>query len=75
MSCINSDPIEKFELLFISGLKYIYEMTTHGSYQLRVDIVNSSGSSEYEVYEGFSLQHGTNYTLNVGSRIRSDGSK
>ncbi|XP_052232786.1 ryncolin-2-like isoform X3 [Dreissena polymorpha] len=55
------------------GLKNIYEMTSHGSNQLRVDIVRSNGSSGYNVYEGFSLQPGTNYTLNVGSRIRSDG--
>ncbi|XP_052217925.1 ficolin-2-like [Dreissena polymorpha] len=55
------------------GLKYIYEMTSHGSYQLRVDIVRSNGSSGYDVYGGFSLQPGTNYTLNVGSRITSNG--
>ncbi|XP_052231563.1 angiopoietin-2-like [Dreissena polymorpha] len=55
------------------GLKYIYEITSSGSYQLRVDIVRSNGSKGYDVYEGFSLQPGTNYTLNVGSRIRSNG--
>ncbi|KAH3776460.1 hypothetical protein DPMN_177885 [Dreissena polymorpha] len=55
------------------GLKYIYEITTRGSYQLRVDIVRSNGSKGYDVYGGFSLSPGTNYTLNVGSRVRSDG--
>ncbi|XP_052232783.1 coagulation factor XIII B chain-like isoform X1 [Dreissena polymorpha] len=57
------------------GLKYIYEMTSLGSYQLRVDIVRSNGSKGYDVYGGFSLQPGTNYTLNVGSRVRSNGRK
>ncbi|KAH3776370.1 hypothetical protein DPMN_177793 [Dreissena polymorpha] len=62
-------------MLSLLGLKYIYEMTSHGSYQLRVDIVRSNGSSGYDVYGGFSLQPGTNYTLYVGSRIRSGGRK
>ncbi|XP_052231141.1 angiopoietin-2-like isoform X1 [Dreissena polymorpha] len=55
------------------GLKYIHEITSRGSYQLRVDIVSSSGSKGYDVYEGFSLQPGTNYTLNLGSGVRSNG--
>ncbi|XP_052233317.1 ficolin-1-A-like [Dreissena polymorpha] len=50
------------------GLKYIYEMTSRGSYQLR-----SNGSKGNDVYGDFSLQPGTNYTLNVGSRVRSNG--
>ncbi|KAH3772627.1 hypothetical protein DPMN_173968 [Dreissena polymorpha] len=55
------------------GLKYIHEITSSGSYQLRVDIVRSNGSNGYDMYGNFSLQPGTKYTLNLGSRLRSDG--
>ncbi|KAH3778517.1 hypothetical protein DPMN_179981 [Dreissena polymorpha] len=54
------------------GLKYVYEITSQGSYQLRVDILRSNGSRGYDVYGEFSLQPGTNYTLNIGSRLRSN---
>ena len=37
-ACIHTDPFNKFELLLIPGLKYIYELTSLGYYQLRVDI-------------------------------------
>ncbi|XP_052234254.1 angiopoietin-2-like isoform X5 [Dreissena polymorpha] len=51
------------------GLKYIYEITSRGSYQLRVDIVRSNGSSGYDVYGGFSLSPGTNYTRSYRHRV------
>ncbi|KAH3776286.1 hypothetical protein DPMN_177707 [Dreissena polymorpha] len=47
------------------GLKYIYEITSNGSCQLRVNITHGDGSTGYDVYSNFSLQHGTNYTLIV----------
>ncbi|KAH3778527.1 hypothetical protein DPMN_179991 [Dreissena polymorpha] len=54
------------------GLKYIHEITSRGSYQLRVDILHSNRSKGYDMYGNFSLQPGTNYTLNTGPRIRSN---
>ncbi|KAH3776288.1 uncharacterized protein LOC127845187 [Dreissena polymorpha] len=55
------------------GLKYIYEITSNGSFQLRVNITHGDGSTGYDVYSNFSLQHGTNYTLNLGERVKSQG--
>ncbi|XP_052233782.1 SCO-spondin-like [Dreissena polymorpha] len=55
------------------GLKYIHEITSSASYLLRVDIVHPNGSKGYDVYGDFSVQPGTNYTLNIGSQLRSNG--
>ncbi|KAH3768163.1 uncharacterized protein LOC127844641 [Dreissena polymorpha] len=55
------------------GLKYIYEITSNGSFQLRVNITHGDGSTGYDVYSNFSLQHGTNYTLNLGESVKSQG--
>ncbi|XP_052232324.1 uncharacterized protein LOC127845452 isoform X2 [Dreissena polymorpha] len=70
---IHVDNMSKFEVFSNPGLKYIHEITSSGSYQLRVDIVRSNGTKGYDLYGNFSLQPGANYTLNIGSRLRSDG--
>ncbi|KAH3772075.1 uncharacterized protein LOC127845156 isoform X2 [Dreissena polymorpha] len=55
------------------GLKYIYEITSHRSLQLRVNISRYDGRTGYDVYGNFSLRQGTNYTLNLGERLMSQG--
>ncbi|XP_052220303.1 SCO-spondin-like isoform X6 [Dreissena polymorpha] len=55
------------------GLKFIQEITSSGAYQLRVDFKRWGETKGYDVYENFSLQPGTNYTINIGSRLQSLG--
>ena len=55
----------------ISGLKYIQEITSSGDYQVRVDFKRWNGAKGYDVYKNFSLQPGTDYTMNIGSRLKS----
>ncbi|KAH3791719.1 hypothetical protein DPMN_145208 [Dreissena polymorpha] len=53
------------------GLKYIQEITSSGDYQVRVDFKRWNGAKGYDVYKNFSLQPGTDYTMNIGSRLKS----
>ncbi|KAH3772100.1 ficolin-1-like [Dreissena polymorpha] len=55
------------------GLKYLHEMASLGSYQLRLDIVRSNGSKGFDVYDNFILGPGPNYTFHIGSRLRFSG--
>ncbi|XP_052252389.1 uncharacterized protein LOC127859038 [Dreissena polymorpha] len=60
---------------FWLGLKNIYEITSHGYFQLRVNITRIDGRTDYDVYGNFSLQPGRNYTLNLGTQLYSQGVK
>ncbi|XP_052230476.1 fibroleukin-like isoform X3 [Dreissena polymorpha] len=55
------------------GLKYIYEITSNGYFQLRVNITRNDGRKAYDVYGNFRLQPGPRYTLNLGAQLKSHG--
>ncbi|XP_052787637.1 ficolin-3-like [Mya arenaria] len=56
---------------FWLGLRYLSEMTSRRNNTLRVDLQAPDGSRIYDVYEGFSVGPGLDYTLHLGKSIDS----
>ncbi|XP_052786230.1 ficolin-2-like [Mya arenaria] len=56
---------------FWLGLRYMNEMTSRRTNRLRIDLQTSNATKMYDVYEGFSVGPGSNYTLHLGNRTDS----
>ncbi|XP_052786287.1 uncharacterized protein LOC128221727 [Mya arenaria] len=54
------------------GLRNVYELTTVGTNDLRIDVMGFNGSKAFEVYSDFLVGQGSNYTLHLGARTRNN---
>ncbi|XP_052786286.1 uncharacterized protein LOC128221726 [Mya arenaria] len=50
------------------GLINVNELTTVGTNELRIDIMDVNGTKAFEVYSDFLVEQGSNYTLHLGAR-------
>ena len=56
-----------FVPLYVSGLKYIYEMTKDVESELRLDMVKSTEEKGHTTYQSFSISGPSNYSLHIGT--------
>lgn len=53
--------------LIVPGNEYIYQLTSAGDYELRVDLKDWNDDERWAAYQHFFLSNEqTNYTLNIG---------
>ncbi|XP_052786383.1 microfibril-associated glycoprotein 4-like [Mya arenaria] len=56
---------------FWLGLRLLNELTSRRNHTLRIDLKAHNGTRMYDVYDGFSVGAGSNYTLHVDHRVDS----
>ena len=51
---------------FVIGLRYIEEMTSQYTSELRLDMTSDNGTHVHEIFQNFSLSKYPNFTLHLG---------
>ncbi|WAR30074.1 FCN2-like protein [Mya arenaria] len=57
------------------GLITVNELTTVGTHELRIDIMDVNGTKAFEVYSDFQVGQGSHYTLHLGARTLYNANK